>query len=143
MSDNTKLLNTSRRRFLRNTGWLATGVTVLAACSPVKSLLPVLPSTGAPEPDDGLLWLQVTYEGRIRFFCPRIEMGQGSVTGLTQVVAEGKDVLFVATKRGSTLSHDCWQRRNFRSVRSGFCWCCQATRKTTQHGCRADRYKSR
>lgn len=77
-------LRLSRRSFLIRTGWVAGGVTVLSSCG----LVPVLPSFSAPEPDDGLAWLQMLPDGRVRFLCPRAEMGQGAATGLSQIVAE-------------------------------------------------------
>ena len=78
----------SRRGFLINSGWLAAGVTVLASCGSVRSLLPVLPTTANPEFEDALFWVQALPGGRIRFLCPRMEMGQGATLGLSQVVAE-------------------------------------------------------
>ncbi|MBT4043817.1 MAG: molybdopterin-dependent oxidoreductase, partial [Rhodospirillaceae bacterium] len=75
----------NRRKFLLNSGWLATGLTVLTAC---KSVIPVLPTTTNPENEDGLAWLQVLVDGRVRFFCPRMEMGQGAPIGLSRIVAE-------------------------------------------------------
>lgn len=77
-----------RRDFLIRSGWVAAGATVLASCSSVGSLLPVLPSLDDPELEDALAWIQVLPGGRIRFFCPRMEMGQGASLGLSQVVAE-------------------------------------------------------
>ncbi len=74
----------SRRQFLLRSGWLAGGVTVLTSCR----LLPVIPTFGEPEPGDALTWVQMRADGRVRFFCPRAEMGQGISTGLVQVVAE-------------------------------------------------------
>lgn len=74
----------SRRQFLVRSGWLAGGVTVLSSCR----LLPVMPTFGEPEPGDALTWVQMRADGRVRFFCPRSEMGQGISTSLVQVVAE-------------------------------------------------------
>lgn len=78
----------SRRGFLIKSGWLAAGMTVLASCSSVRSMLPALLSTDDPELEDGLSWVQAVPDGRIRFYCPRMEMGQGAPLGLSQVVAE-------------------------------------------------------
>ncbi len=77
-----------RRKFLIKSGWLAAGVTVLASCSSVRSIWPALPSINGPEIEDGFAWVQALPGGRIRFFCPRMEMGQGAALGLSQVVAE-------------------------------------------------------
>ncbi len=75
----------SRRNFLISTGWIAGGVTVLSACS---SILPALPVFDDPEPGDGAFWIQMGVDGRVRFLCPRMEMGQGASVGLTQIVAQ-------------------------------------------------------
>jgi len=74
----------SRRDFLLRTGWVVAGSTVLASCS----WLPALPTFSQPDLDDGLLWVQALADGRIRFFCPKAEMGQGIKTGLALIVAE-------------------------------------------------------
>jgi CO/xanthine dehydrogenase Mo-binding subunit len=79
----------NRREFLIRTGWLAAGVTVLGSCS---RLLPALPTRDQPRREDASFWLQALPDGRIRFLLPRSEMGQGIVTGLTQVVAEELDL---------------------------------------------------
>ncbi|MBT6441318.1 MAG: xanthine dehydrogenase family protein molybdopterin-binding subunit [Alphaproteobacteria bacterium] len=82
----------SRRRFLIRSGWLAVGATVVASCSSFRSLLPALPTFDDPELEDSLTWVQVLPTGGIRFFCPRMEMGQGASLGLSQVVAEELNV---------------------------------------------------
>lgn len=84
----TKKIN--RRLFLKKTGWIAAGLTVAAYASyPVmRAKLPAFPTLDAPNTQDGVLWLQAMADGRIRFFCPRMEMGQGAGLGLSQVVAE-------------------------------------------------------
>ncbi len=80
----------SRRKFLRRTGWIAAGLTITAtvAFPFVRAAIPVLPTFNEPGPEDGMTWVQVLPDGRIRFFCPRMEMGQGAGLGLAQVVAE-------------------------------------------------------
>lgn len=65
---------------------------MLASCRSPHSLLPVLPSLDDPEIEDGLSWIQVLPDGRVRFFCPRMEMGQGASLGLCQIVAEEMNV---------------------------------------------------
>jgi len=77
-------ISRERRNFLITSGWLAAGVTVLTSCG---GLVPVLPTTADPEPGDGALWLQMLADGRVRFLCPRMEMGQGASLGLSQIVA--------------------------------------------------------
>ena len=80
----------SRRRFLKKSGWVAAGVTVAVFGSyyVVRANMPALPTFDAPGPKDGVAWVQALANGRIRFFCPRMEMGQGAALGLCQVVAE-------------------------------------------------------
>lgn len=80
----------SRRRFLKRTGWVAAGLTVtIAASYPfVIAAVPALPSTNEPTLQDAWAWIQALPDGRIRFFCPRMEMGQGTGVGLAQIVAE-------------------------------------------------------
>ena len=82
----------SRRQFLINSGWLAAGVTVLSSCSPIYSAIPALPSTNNPEISDAVTWIQVMPNGKVRFYCPRMEMGQAASLGLSQVVAEELNV---------------------------------------------------
>ncbi|NOX51825.1 MAG: molybdopterin-dependent oxidoreductase [Gammaproteobacteria bacterium] len=74
-----------RRRFLLNTGWIAAGVTVLSSCS--NGLIPILPFSDPPAMSDSGGWVQFLPSGKVRFLCPRAEMGQGISVGLTQVVA--------------------------------------------------------
>lgn len=88
MSSVVKPTAINRRSFLIKSGWLAAGVTVLTSCSSIRSVLPALPSLDDPELADGLYWVQALPDGRIRFLCPRMEMGQGAPLGLSQVVAE-------------------------------------------------------
>jgi CO/xanthine dehydrogenase Mo-binding subunit len=94
MTADDKPASPSRRRWLKRLGWTAAGLTVVAAGGiPVaRANMPVLPSFGDPEPGDGLSWVQLMPDGRIHFFCPRMEMGQGASLGLAQVVAEELDL---------------------------------------------------
>ncbi|NIZ61072.1 aldehyde oxidase [Sedimentitalea sp. CY04] len=90
MESSTKMKSISRRRFLKKTGWVAAGITVASfgAVPVVRDKIPALPTFGAPNDKDGLTWIQILVDGRVRFYCPRMEMGQGAALGLTQVVAE-------------------------------------------------------
>ena len=72
----------TRREFLIRTGWVAGGTTILTACP-----LPTLPTLREADVDDAPSWLQLLPDGRIRFYSPKSEMGQGIRTGLAQVVA--------------------------------------------------------
>mgnify|MGYP004000184683 FL=1 len=85
MENIVRNISIDRRKFLINSGWLAAGLTVLTSC---KGVFAVLPTTANPEIEDGLSWVQLMPDGRIRFLCPRMEMGQGAPLGLSQIVAE-------------------------------------------------------
>lgn len=94
MTDNESPQKISRRQFLKRTGWVAAGLTAIGAVSlpMVRAATPALPSFGDSEAEDGLTWVQILPTGKIRFFCPRMEMGQGASLGLSQVVAEELNV---------------------------------------------------
>lgn len=78
-----------RRQFLKASGWTAGGVTILfsSGCS-----LPVLPSMRDKAQSDADSWLQALPDNRIRFYIGKAEMGQGVVTGLSQIVADTLDI---------------------------------------------------
>lgn len=80
----------NRRCFLKKCGWISAGLTLIfvPSCAVVRSALPALPYTSDPDSAGETGWIQVLPNARIRFFCPRMEMGQGAALGLTQVVAE-------------------------------------------------------
>lgn len=90
MEKKTDPKSISRRRFLKKSGWIAAGITVTSfgAYRVVRANIPALPTLDGPGATDGLAWIQALPDGRIRFFCPRMEMGQGAGLGLSQVVAE-------------------------------------------------------
>lgn len=75
----------SRRKFLISTGWLAVGTTVVfqSGCS-----LPSLPTLRDNPEEDAMGWIQVQPDNQIIFYMGKAEMGQGVLTGLTQLVAE-------------------------------------------------------
>ncbi len=83
-SQKQSLLN--RRAFLEKTGWFAAGVTVLFSTG--CSLVPTLPTLSDDPEEDAVSWIQALPNGKIRFFMGKAEMGQGILTGLTQIVAE-------------------------------------------------------
>ena len=89
MSVSLSSISINRRNFLLKSGWIAAGATVLSACS---SILPVLPTLDDPELNDALSWIQILPDGRVLFYSPRMEMGQGAALGLCQVVAEELNV---------------------------------------------------
>lgn len=78
-------MSLSRRDFLRRTGWIAGGLTVVASSG--CSFIPPLPSFGQSSVSDSLAWVQLQKDGRFRFYLPRAEMGQGISTTFTHVVA--------------------------------------------------------
>lgn len=80
----------SRRAFLRTTAIVGGGLVVaisLPGCS--QTPLTIEPETGGFIPN---AFLQLTADGRIIFYCPRDEMGQGISTGLATLIAEELDV---------------------------------------------------
>lgn len=82
------MVGLTRRQFLERTGWLAIGSTAISSCS----WMPIMPTFSAPDLEETLVWVQALPNGRIRFFCPKSEMGQGITTGLAQIVAEELNV---------------------------------------------------
>ena len=76
----------SRRSFLKSTGWVAGGLTIVSVSG--CSLVPPLPAFGPSKPEDVRTWVQLQHNGVVRFYLPRAELGQGISTGLSQVVAE-------------------------------------------------------
>jgi len=79
-------LSLTRRRFLKATGWIAAGVTVLYLGG--RRVLSVVPSFDMPGEDSGAAWLQILPDGRCRMLSPRAEMGQNPSVGLAQLAAE-------------------------------------------------------
>jgi len=79
----------SRRKFLKRTGWLALGSTVIfkAGCSLIPTMIPATPTTSDNPEDDAHAWIQMNTNGRLRFFVGKAEMGQGILTGLSQIIA--------------------------------------------------------
>lgn len=75
----------SRRSFLKKSGWLAVGATVLFSTS--CSLIPAIPTTSDNPEEDVTSWIQVTPDNRIRYFMGKAEMGQGIMSGLSQIIA--------------------------------------------------------
>ncbi|MEM7377843.1 MAG: molybdopterin cofactor-binding domain-containing protein [Pseudomonadota bacterium] len=80
----------TRRDFLKRSGWVAGGLTVVATSS--CSLVPPLPTFSTSDDADSVTWVQLRSDGRIRFWSPRAEMGQGINTGLSHLVAEELDL---------------------------------------------------
>ena len=80
----------SRRQFLQGSGIIGGGLVVgfsLTGCS--TEPLPFNGLAGSLVPN---AFLQITPDNKVHFYCPRDEMGQGVMTGLTTVIAEELDI---------------------------------------------------
>ncbi len=83
-------VNVSRRNFLKASGVVGGGLVLgfsLTGCS--SRPVPVEPVAGAFVPN---AFIQITPDNRVRFYCPRDEMGQGVTTGLGTLIAEELDI---------------------------------------------------
>jgi isoquinoline 1-oxidoreductase/isoquinoline 1-oxidoreductase beta subunit len=83
-------VNVSRRRFLRSTAMAGGGLVIgfsMTGCA--RAPLPIEPDANGWVPN---AFLQMTADGRVRFYCPRDEMGQGVSTGLATIIAEELDL---------------------------------------------------
>lgn len=79
----------SRRSFLKATGWLAGGMTIVFSVKSVKNeSIAVGPTLEFPNTESAKSWLQIRPDGTVHMLCPRMEMGQNANTGLAQIVAE-------------------------------------------------------
>ena len=81
-----KAINLSRRQFLKNSGIVGGGLVIgfsLTGCS--SSQLPINTIEGGYVPN---AFLQITSTNDIHFYCPRDEMGQGVMTGLSTLIGE-------------------------------------------------------
>ena len=82
--------NVSRRRFLRTTSIVGGGLVIgfsLSGCS--RAPFPMDKEQGGLIPN---AFLQITPDNRVRFYCPRDEMGQGVTTGLGTLICEELDL---------------------------------------------------
>lgn len=89
MSQHSEGLVSSRRSFLKNSAMLGGGLMIglpLSACATAG-----FPKAGDKDfqPD---AFLQITPDNQVHFYMPRSEMGQGTYTGLTTLIAEELDV---------------------------------------------------
>ena len=82
----TKLLNISRRGFIVGTG--ATGLTIgiLGACTPSGS--ETEDYSNLPPNEEVNAWVHIDHDDTVTVRIARSEMGQGTLTGLAQLVAE-------------------------------------------------------
>ena len=89
----------SRRKFLKDLGYISVGFTLLGACSGEKD-----PIISARVDYDGKLpgsmgraktvnaWLQILEDGSLRILSGKVELGQGIRTAIQQVAAEELDM---------------------------------------------------
>ncbi len=88
-SETANNISSSRRHFLKNVSLAGGGLIVglpLTACASAQ-----LPNESQSALQPNAL-LQITSDNQINFYLPRSEMGQGTYTGLTTIVAEELDV---------------------------------------------------
>ncbi|MEL6955789.1 MAG: molybdopterin cofactor-binding domain-containing protein, partial [Pseudomonadota bacterium] len=84
----------SRRTFIVGTGAAGLTIGVLAACSPSESAdtsTETAAVTDAPPPPEVNAWVHVGTDDLVTIRIARSEMGQGTLTGLAQLVAEELD----------------------------------------------------
>ncbi len=80
----------SRREFLQTSGILGGGLVIgfsIEGCS--SSEIPIELAEGGLVPN---AFLQITPDNKIKFYCPRDEMGQGVTTGLGTLIGEELDI---------------------------------------------------
>lgn len=96
LSNNTstnKTLNTSRRTFLKATAMGSGGLMMtiaLPGCATLKN--GGITQVGDTEQWDSNAWLRIDSDNSIHFVLDRVEMGQGTYTGLTSLLAEELEV---------------------------------------------------
>jgi nicotinate dehydrogenase subunit B len=101
----------SRRRFLQGSGALVVGFSMAGSVVAGKASAASGPQRGlaAGPPDATAIdsWLQVNPDNTVTIYHGRVEMGQGSTTGLLQIAAEELDLDFsqmIATKADTNIS---------------------------------------
>ena len=77
----------TRRDFLKISG---SGVVIFFAAGPLAAI--ELPQRGRGYPTDFNAYLKIGDDGRVSLFCSKIEMGQGIITSMAQMLAEELDV---------------------------------------------------
>jgi nicotinate dehydrogenase subunit B len=77
----------TRRDFLKVSG---SGVFIFFTAGPLAAIGP--PQRGRGYPSDFNAYLQIGDDGRVSLFCSKIEMGQGIITSMAQMLAEELDV---------------------------------------------------
>jgi len=97
MSKTNKKKGVKRRKFLKYSGAglvLMLGGTWLASNPIRRTIFAASETTIGPYPGDTSprLWLEISPENDITLYSPKVEMGQGTFTGLAQLVAEELEV---------------------------------------------------
>lgn len=87
----------SRRRFIVRALAGGTGVMMGVTYFGRNALRRMVFSAKVPvsfngDTSDPLMWFEVTKDGKIRLFSPKVEMGQGTFTGLAQIAADELEV---------------------------------------------------
>ena len=110
---NNKPESKSRRKFLIRGGISTIGVLALGTFvfrNPLRrQVLGMVETTIPPYSGSGTeanLWFEITEENQLLFHSPKVEMGQGTFTGLAQIIADEMDVdikqIIVKTAESST-----------------------------------------
>jgi CO/xanthine dehydrogenase Mo-binding subunit len=86
-----KTMDISRRQFLRGTGALIVGFSLLPPADKVFGQFTKLPS-GDLDPTSLDSWLAIMPDGSVTFYTSKVELGTGTITALAQIVAEELDV---------------------------------------------------
>ncbi len=88
-TSSSQVLNASRRRFLKQSGMVGGGLVMGVSLSACAATSADNRSETGFRPD---AFLHITDKNQFHFYMPRSEMGQGTYTGLTTVLAEDLDV---------------------------------------------------
>ncbi|MCH2083327.1 MAG: molybdopterin-dependent oxidoreductase [Saprospiraceae bacterium] len=94
-----KIEKVSRRKFLIRTGLGTLGVLAFgtyvsrnpmrrAVFEMVEMMIPPYSGTGT----EANLWFEITQDNKVFFHSPKVEMGQGTFTGLAQIIADELDI---------------------------------------------------
>jgi CO/xanthine dehydrogenase Mo-binding subunit len=99
----------TRRSFVKGSGALVVGFSMAGSAVAGKATAAVTRGDVAGPPDPAAIdtWLQVNADNTVSIFHGRVELGQGSTTGLLQIAAEELDVDFsqiVATRADTNVS---------------------------------------